>query len=286
MSEIAVRTVNLTKIYRTDFTRKPRYAVRDLNLEIRAGEIFGLLGPNGSGKSTTLKMILNLAFPTRGTVEIFGKASGAAASRAGVGFLPENAYFYKFLTGEETLRFHGKLCGLRGVELRDRVRELIGLVGLNDARSARLSTYSNGMLQRIGLAQSLVHRPRLVVLDEPTASVDPAGSRDICNLIGRLKADGTTVLLSSHLLTQVEEICDRIAILNRGELVREGTVAEITESSRRTELLIANAPDALLAQLQAQIENSTATLVASRPARTSLEEVFLAATNHPVDEQK
>ncbi len=286
MSEIAVRTANLTKIYRTDFRRKPRVAVRDLNLEIRAGEIFGLLGPNGSGKSTTLKMILNLAFPTRGTVEIFGKTSSAAASRAGVGFLPENAYFYKFLTGEETLFFHGKLGGLRGAQLRDRVRELIELVGLNDARSARLSTYSKGMLQRIGLAQSLVHRPRLVVLDEPTASVDPAGSRDICNLIARLKANGTTVLLSSHLLTQVEEICDRIAILDRGELVRAGTVAEITESRRRTELVIENAPDALLAQLQAQIQNSTATLVTKRPARTSLEEVFLAATNRPVDERK
>jgi len=282
MNDFAVRTQNLTKIFRSNFSRSPREAVRDLSLSVQPGEVFGLLGPNGSGKSTTLKMILGLAAPTRGTAEIFGRDSRIASSRASVGFLPENAYFYKFLTGAETLQFHGKLCGLHGGVLRKRILELIDLVGLNDARDARLSTYSKGMLQRIGLAQALIHEPRLLVLDEPTASVDPAGSRQICDLIVMLKSRGTTVLLSSHLLGQVQEICDRIAIIDRGRLVREGTVAEITQIENRTDLSVENASDDLLADLEARIRMSSATLIGRRPAHASLDEIFLQATRgHP-----
>src|SRR6184192_4480561 len=197
-------------------------AVKDLNLRIEPGEVYGLLGPNGSGKSTTLKIILGLVSPTRGRTEIFGRDSRLVESRQAVGFLPENPYFYKFLTGEETLRFFGKLCRVNGSRLKSRVRELLELVGLTNARDQRLSTYSKGMLQRIGLAQALVNEPKLVVLDEPTAGVDPAGSREIRDLIVDLKAQGITVLLSSHLLAQAQEMCDRVGILANGMLVCEG----------------------------------------------------------------
>ena len=188
-------------------------AVKDLNLRIEPGEVYGLLGPNGSGKSTTLKIILGLVSPTRGRTEIFGRDSRLVESREAVGFLPENPYFYKYLTGEETLRFFGRLCGLRGARLKERIDELLELVGLTKARKRRLGVYSKGMLQRIGLAQALIHDPRLVVLDEPTAGVDPAGSREIRDLILDLKRRGITVLLSSHLLAQAQEICDRVGIL-------------------------------------------------------------------------
>src|SRR5204862_643280 len=199
----AVAVHGLTKIFPVPFHPTRRVvAVKDLNLRIEPGEVYGLLGPNGSGKSTTLKIILGLVSPTRGQTEIFGRDSRLVESRATVGFLPENSYFYKYLTGTETLMFFGRLCGLRGSRLRKRIDELLDLVGLTNARNRRLGTYSKGMLQRIGLAQALINEPRLVVLDEPTAGVDPAGSRDIRNLIVDLKRRGVTVLLSSHLLAQ------------------------------------------------------------------------------------
>src|SRR5207237_6507215 len=201
----------------TSFRRRRVVAVQDLDLEVAGGDIDGFLGPNGSGKSTTLKIILGLIGPTRGSVRIFGRDNSAVAVRRDIGFLSENAYFHKFLTGAETLRFHAKLSGLRGSETAARINELLAKVGLTDARDARLSTYSKGMLQRIGLAQALIHQPKILVLDEPTAAVDPAGSRDIQNLILSLKKRGTTILLSSHLLTQVQEVCDRVGILHGGK---------------------------------------------------------------------
>src|SRR5947209_1620665 len=206
--ELAIAVEGLTKVFPIPFRKKSIVAVRDLDLQVETGEVYGLLGPNGSGKSTTLKIILGLVSPTRGRTQIFGANSGQVATRRSVGFLPESPYFYKFLTGAETLRFFGKLCGLRGAELTDRVQELLELVGLTNARHQRLGTYSKGMLQRIGLAQALINQPALLVLDEPTAGVDPAGSRDIRDLIVDLKKRGVTVLLSSHLLEHVEEVCD------------------------------------------------------------------------------
>ncbi|PYK06338.1 MAG: ABC transporter ATP-binding protein, partial [Verrucomicrobia bacterium] len=208
MTNPAVAVHGLTKIFSVPFHRQSIVAVKDLNLRIEPGEVYGLLGPNGSGKSTTLKIILGLVSPTRGRTEIFGRDSRLVQSRDAVGFLPENPYFQKFLTGKETLRFFGRLCGLRGAKLKNRVNELLDLVELSKARNRRLGTYSKGMLQRIGLAQALIHDPKLVVLDEPTAGVDPAGSRDIRDLILDLKRRGITVLLSSHLLAQAQEICD------------------------------------------------------------------------------
>ncbi|HEV3244673.1 MAG TPA: ABC transporter ATP-binding protein [Chthoniobacterales bacterium] len=177
MTNTAVTVEGLTKVFPVPFHRQSITAVRDLNLRVEAGEVYGLLGPNGSGKSTTLKIILGLVSPTRGRTTIFGRDSSLVESRAVVGFLPENPYFYKFLTGEETLRFFGKLCRLNGSRLKSRVRELLELVGLSNARDQRLGTYSKGMLQRIGLAQALINEPQLVVLDEPTAGVDGVCAR-------------------------------------------------------------------------------------------------------------
>jgi ABC-2 type transport system ATP-binding protein len=255
-------------------------AVKGLNLRIEPGEVYGLLGPNGSGKSTTLKIILGLVSPTRGRTEIFGRDSRLVESREAVGFLPENPYFYKYLTGEETLRFFGRLSGLRGARLRERVNELLDLVGLSKARKRRLGTYSKGMLQRIGLAQALIHDPRLVVLDEPTAGVDPAGSREIRDLILNLKSRGITVLLSSHLLAQAQEICDRVGILAGGVLVREGHLQELIAIENQTELVIADASAQLVDEIESVINRSNAKLIERRKSTTTLERLFLEATRN------
>jgi ABC-2 type transport system ATP-binding protein len=279
MTDAAVEVEALTKVFSIRFRRQSIVAVRDLNLRVEPGEVYGLLGPNGSGKSTTLKIILGLVSPTRGRTQIFGRDSSVVATREAVGFLPENPYFYKFLTGAETLRFFGKLCGLSGSELKDRVQELLDLVGLTEARNQRLSTYSKGMLQRIGLAQALINEPKLVVLDEPTAGVDPAGSRDIRNLIIDLKKRGVTVLLSSHLLGQVQEICDRVGILAKGALVREGPLEELTAVEDRTELVLENASDKFLKEIEKLAAKSKAKVIERRTSRTTLERLFLDATS-------
>ena len=223
----AISLKHLTKEYPVPFRRLRVTAVSDLSLEVSSGQVYGLLGPNGSGKSTAMKMVLGLVPPTSGSVEVFGRSAERREGRAEIGFLPEGPYFHRWLTGEETLRFYGRLGGLRGEALRARARELLHRVGLEDAADRRLGGYSKGMLQRIGLAQALMNDPRLLVLDEPTAGVDPSGSRAIKDLILDCKGRGITVLLCSHLLAQVQEVCDRIGILDRGELVREGPVGEL-----------------------------------------------------------
>lgn len=253
-------------------------AVRDLNLRVEPGEVYGLLGPNGSGKSTTLKVILGLVSPTRGQTKIFGRDSSLVESREAVGFLPENPYFYKYLTGVETLRFFGRLCGLSGALLNRRVNEMLELAGLIHARDRRLSGYSKGMLQRIGLAQALINDPKLVVLDEPTAGVDPAGSREIRDLIVDLRRRGTTILLSSHLLEQVQEVCDRVGILAGGVLVREGKLKDLIAIENQTELVLENASDKLVSEIEGLAANSSAKLIARRRSTTTLERLFLEVT--------
>jgi ABC-2 type transport system ATP-binding protein len=280
MTNPAVAVHGLTKIFPVPFHRQSIVAVKNLNLRIEPGEVYGLLGPNGSGKSTTLKIILGLVSPTRGRTEIFGRDSRLVESREAVGFLPENPYFYKYLTGEETLRFFGRLCGLTGGALKNRVNELLGLVGLSKARNRRLRTYSKGMLQRIGLAQALIHDPRLVVLDEPTAGVDPAGSRDIRDLILDLKRRGITVLLSSHLLAQAQEICDRVGILADGVLVREGHLQELIAIENQTELVITDASDELIQEIESIVNRSRSKLIERRKSTTTLERLFLDATKN------
>ncbi len=281
MNNPAVTVAGVTKAFPIPFQRRSVVAVRDLTLQVAPGQIYGLLGPNGSGKSTTLKIILGLVSPTRGKTEIFGQDSNLVSSRAAVGFLPENPYFYKYLTGRETLRFYGKLCGLRGARLKSRVEELLALVGLTSASERRLGVYSKGMLQRIGLAQALVQEPKLVVLDEPTAGVDPAGAREIRDLILDLKHRGITVLLSSHLLGQVQEICDRVGILANGLLVREGPLADLLAIENRIDLVFENASPALLREIEALAGKSGARLVEHGRSRTSLERFFLEATQAP-----
>lgn len=281
MTEPAVAVIGVTKLFPIPFQRQSVVAVRDLNLQVSAGQIYGLLGPNGSGKSTTLKIILGLVSPTRGGSEIFGRASNLVASREAVGFLPESPYFYKYLTGAETLRFYGKLCGLRGAKLRGRVDELLELVGLTSARDRRLGGYSKGMLQRIGLAQALVQEPRLVVLDEPTAGVDPAGAREIRDLILDLKRRGITVLLSSHLLGQVQEICDRVGILADGVLVREGALDDLLAIENQTDLVLEDASTALVGEIETLAAKSGARVIERGRSRTSLERLFLEATEKP-----
>ena len=289
MTNSAVAVHGLTKIFPVPFhPTRGVVAVKDLSLRIEPGEVYGLLGPNGSGKSTTLKIILGLVSPTHGHTEIFGRDSRLVESREAVGFLPENPYFYKYLTGEETLRFFGRLCGMKGATLKNRVNELLDLVRLSKARDRRLGTYSKGMLQRIGLAQALIHDPRLVVLDEPTAGVDPAGSREIRDLIIDLKRRGITVLLSSHLLAQAQEICDRIGILADGVLVREGRLRDLIAIENQTELVIANASDELVRQIESFINQSNARLLERRKSTTTLERLFLESTggNEEVRKQR
>lgn len=272
----AVEIRNLVKEFKTSFRRKPLRAVDDVSIRIMPGEVYGLIGPNGSGKSTTMKALLGLVAPSAGQCSIFGRDSMKVDSRDEVGFLPENPYFYKHLSGAETLRFYGKLCGLGGRELEDRVTELLALVDLEGARDRRLGGYSKGMLQRIGLAQALVQEPRLVILDEPTAGVDPLGSRQIRDLILKLRDQGITVFLCSHLLEQVQEVCDRVGIIFRGKLVREGKLEDLIAIEDQSEIVLCDASPELLNQIRALVESTPgASVVRTGKPRTTLERLFL-----------
>lgn len=277
--ESAVEIRHLVKEFRLPGHRMPLRAVDDVSITIGAGEVYGLIGPNGSGKSTTMKALLGLVAPTAGRCRIFGADSLMVDSRQNVGFLPENPYFYKHLTGAETLRFYGKLCGLRGPSLERKVAELLELVDLTGARKRRLGGYSKGMLQRIGLAQALVQEPKLVILDEPTAGVDPIGSRQIRDLILALKERGITVFLCSHLLEQVQEVCDRVGIIYRGRMVKEGALEDLLAIEDQTELILRDASPELLGKVRELVEaEGRATLVRTGRPRTTLERIFLQET--------
>lgn len=278
MTEPAIALSGLTKIFRPSIRQPPVVALQDVSLRVAPGEVYGLLGPNGSGKSTTLKIILGLLPPTTGDAKIFGQPCGKTSSRTGIGFLPENPYFAPFLSGAETLGFYGKLSGLHGRKLRERVHEMLAFVDLAAAASRPLRTYSKGMLQRIGLAQALLHEPRILLLDEPTAGVDPAGLRRIQELILDLKRRGVAILFSSHLLAQAQEICDRVGILAQGRLVREGSLADLLDRPNETELTFADLPDSLRHQLTQFAESNGARLLRHRAARAELEQLFLDAT--------
>ena len=275
----AVQIKNLTKIFPLPFRKEKVVAVDNLSLSVEPGEVYGLIGPNGSGKSTTMKVLLGLISATSGSSTVFGLSSTETASRGSVGFLPENPYFYKYLTGAETIAFYGKLCGLKRKAIKERTSELLNLVELEGARDRRLAGYSKGMLQRIGLAQALVGRPKLVVLDEPTAGVDPAGSRKIRDLIIQLKEQGITVILSSHLLEQVQEVCDRVGIIFEGKLVREGSLKTLIEIEDQTEIVLENAGSDLLKKITDLVNQETGVnLVRSGRPRTTLETLFLKET--------
>lgn len=250
-------------------------AVDNLNLRIEPGQVYGLLGPNGSGKSTTIKIILGLLEPTAGTCRVFGVPGTKVEARLDVGYLPESPYFYRHLTGRELVQFYGRICGLGGASLKPRAAEVIAWVGLTDAADRRVSTYSKGMLQRIGLAQALVHDPRLVILDEPTAGVDPVGAAAISELILKLKAQGKTVLITSHLLAQIEDICDRVAILDRGLLLLEGAVRDLVGKTDRQALVVEKLSADQLADLQAWLAARGRALESVEQPRARLDRIFL-----------
>jgi ABC-2 type transport system ATP-binding protein len=272
----AVEIRNLVKEFKTSFRRRPLRAVDDVSIRIMPGEVYGLIGPNGSGKSTTMKALLGLVAPSSGQCSIYGRDSLKVDSRNEVGFLPENPYFYKHLSGAETLKFYGKLCGIGGRALDDRVGELLALVDLEGARDRRLGGYSKGMLQRIGLAQALIQEPRLVILDEPTAGVDPLGSRQIRDLILKLRERGITVFLCSHLLEQVQEVCDRVGIIFRGKLVREGRLEDLIAIEDQSEIVLRDASPELLEKIRALVESTPgAMVVKTGKPRTTLERLFL-----------
>jgi ABC-2 type transport system ATP-binding protein len=279
----AVEIKDLVKDFKTSFRKQLLRAVDGVSIRIMPGEVYGLIGPNGSGKSTTMKALLGLVAPTSGHCTIFGKDSLKVDSRNDVGFLPENPYFYKHLSGAETLRFYGKLCGLKGKVLEERVGELLVLVDLEGARDRRIGGYSKGMLQRIGLAQALVQEPRLVILDEPTAGVDPVGSRQIRDLILKLRERGITVFLCSHLLEQVQEVCDHVGIICKGKMVKEGRLVDLISIEDQTEIVLKDASPELISQIKALANAAGASLVRAGKPRTTLERLFLRETTHGED---
>lgn len=272
----AIKITNLTKDFALNLRGIKLRAVENLTLNVPEGEVFGLLGPNGSGKSTTIKIILGLLDPTVGECKVFGVPSGRVDSRLNVGYLPEAPYFYRYLSGEELVRFYARICGVPKKRLADRVKEVIDWVGLSGASHRRVGTYSKGMLQRIGLAQALVHDPRLIILDEPTAGVDPVGSAEISELILKLKKQGKTVLITSHLLAQIEDICDRVAILDRGKLILEGAVDDLVGLRDRQSLIVDSLPPAELDELRGWLAARGHELNAVEQPRTRLDQLFLS----------
>ncbi len=232
-SEPAVELELLTKDFSIGLQGLRLRAVDSLNLRIGRGQVYGLLGPNGSGKSTTIKLILGLLEPTVGHCRVFGVPCGEVEARRLIGYLPESPYFYSYLSGRELVRFYGRMARLEGARLNARVEEVMAWTGLADAADRRVETYSKGMLQLIGLAQVLVHEPELVILDEPTTGLDPAGVEAVNTLILSLKDEGRTVLITTHLTAQIEEVCDRIAILDRGRLNVECAVSDLPVNDSR-----------------------------------------------------
>ena len=274
-SEVVIETRNLSKVYRDFWGRQKVQALKSLDLEVRKGEIFGLLGPNGSGKTTTIKLLLGLLFPTSGEALVFGTDASDVAKNERIGYLPEESYLYKFLNAEETLDFYGRLFKMSGVERRRRTAELSDKVGLRWARRRPLKEYSKGMTRRIGLAQALINDPDLILLDEPTTGLDPIGIREMKDMLVALRDQGKTLVMCSHLLADVQDVCDRIAILHQGELKELGRVDTLLQLSGETELRIANLSDEAQQEIKAVIERDGAKLISSKNPTTTLEDLFL-----------
>jgi ABC-2 type transport system ATP-binding protein len=227
----AIEILGLEKIYKVGFWRKrPKRALSPLTLSVEEGEIFGFLGPNGAGKTTTLKMLMGLVFPTAGTAKILGMELDDPRMKAKIGFLPEQPYFYDHLTARELLNYYGQLSGVPAKERRSKVDEVLRRVGLSDVGGTQLRKFSKGMLQRVGIAQAILHDPKVVFLDEPMSGLDPMGRREVRDLIEQLKHEGKTVFFSTHILSDAEALCDRVAIMHLGKLLRVGNVADLVSS--------------------------------------------------------
>lgn len=275
MSDAAVFTEHLSKVYKDFWGRDKVRALEDLNLTIQRGEVFGLLGPNGSGKSTTIKLLLGLIFPTGGRAEILGQPIGSSEINRRIGFLPEESYLYRFLNGEETLHFYGRLFKIPSRDLKKRVPLLLDTVGLDEkARKRKLREYSKGMARRIGLAQALINDPDLILLDEPTTGLDPIGTREMKDLIVSLKEQGKTVILCSHLLADVQDVCDRITILFRGRMQTLGAVKDLVQVKDVTQVDAKNLTPAQIAELQQFVQRFGTQAEITHPT-TTLEDLFI-----------
>ncbi len=304
---VAIKTEGLCKAYRVGFWGRRVEVLRDLILEVQTGEIFGYLGPNGAGKSTTIKLLLGLVQPTAGSGEVLGVPLGDAEARSRIGFLPENPAFYEYLTGQEFLTYCGRLLAVTPSHLREQVRSLVDQVGLRPAADQQIRKYSKGMVQRLGLAQALLGDPELLILDEPMSGLDPLGRKGVRDLILRQRAEGRTVFFSTHILPDVEMICDRVGILVNGRLVKTGPIAELLGAELESiEIVAAAVPEAVVREVEglalgpslgqgdrvmfrlgseAELQKTLNMLVVAGsrvlsvvPQRRSLEEIFLAAS--------
>ena len=227
----AIEILGLEKTYMVGFWRKrPKRALEPLHLTVEEGEIFGFLGPNGAGKTTTLKLLMGLVFPTSGSARILGQEWTDPEVKAQIGFLPEQPYFYDYLTAHELLDYYGQLSGVTAADRKHRIPEVLSLVGLNDVKGVQLRKFSKGMLQRVGIGQAILHNPRIVFLDEPMSGLDPLGRREVRDLMAQLKHEGKTVFFSTHILSDAETLCDRVAIIHRGQLRGVGEVEELTST--------------------------------------------------------
>jgi ABC-2 type transport system ATP-binding protein len=225
----AVEILGLEKTYSVGFWRKrPKCALKPLHLSVEEGEIFGFLGPNGAGKTTTLKMLMGLVFPTAGSARILGLDVNDPQVKAQIGFLPEQPYFYDYLTAHELLDYYGRLSGVSGKDLSSRMDKILERVGLRDVKGVQLRKFSKGMLQRVGIAQAILHEPKIVFFDEPMSGLDPMGRREVRDLMEQLKHEGKTVFFSTHILSDAEALCDRVAVIHQGELRAVGAIAELT----------------------------------------------------------
>lgn len=275
VSDVVIETRGLTKIYRDFWGRKKVHALKSLDVEVKKGEIFGLLGPNGSGKSTTIKLILGLLFPSAGRAFVFGKEASEVTKNERIGYLPEESYLYKFLNAEETLDFYGRLFDMPAPVRRERSEQLIQMVGLHRARRRQLREYSKGMTRRIGLAQALINEPDLLVLDEPTTGLDPIGSREMKDLILKLREQGKTILMCSHQLADVQDVCDRIAILHQGELKELGRVDSLLKVRDVTEVHARGLTEDAKREIAEVIKRHGGELIQIGNPTVTMEELFL-----------
>jgi len=275
MSKVVIETKNLCKTYRSIFSRHEVKALIDLNLEVYQGEIFGLLGPNGSGKTTTLKILLGLIFPTSGEAYVLGKSPRDVEVKDRIGFLPEESYLYRFLNAEETLDFYGRLFKMPGARRRTKIEHLLNLMELTEARKRPVKEYSKGMARRLGFAQAIINDPDIIFLDEPTSGMDPIMSRHIKDIILDLKRQGKTIFLSSHLLADVEDVCDRIIILHNGITQKIGAVKDLLTINDQSMLILKElSPEAEIRLRNWTKEQGAEILVMRHPSET-LENLFL-----------
>ncbi len=298
----AIEILGLEKTYKVGFWRKrPKRALHPLHLTVEEGEIFGFLGPNGAGKTTTLKLLMGLVFPTAGTARLLGRDWTDPEVKAQIGFLPEQPYFYDYLTAHELLDYYGQLSGVPGKDRKRRIDEVLQRVGLTDVKGVQLRKFSKGMLQRVGIAQAILHDPKLVFFDEPMSGLDPMGRREVRDLMEQLKHEGKTVFFSTHILSDAEALCDRVAIIHQGELRGVGAVADLTSSVQgKVEVIwqgtqvpasmkalgaechiTGDTVRAVLAENQQDaaidaLRRERIRLIAITPVRTSLEEYFVA----------